>query len=152
MSPDLARPPVAVRRIAAPGLMEPPGATWSNALVIGDDVVVSGVTARGADGAPIGGDDAGAQARAIFARLEALMKAAGGGLQNVVKLVIYVTDAAFKDAVNAARAAFFRPLYPASTFIVVSGFAFAGLLVEVDAFARLDADLHAAATAPGERA
>ncbi len=145
MSPEMTPTPLDVRHIAAAGLTEPAGATWSNALIVGREVVLSGVTARGADGAPIGGQDAGAQTRAIFARMDALMKASGGGLENIFKLVIYVTDAAFKDDVNAARKACFKSLYPASTLIVVTGFAFPGLLVEVDAFAHLDANLHAAA-------
>lgn len=136
-----------VRRIAIPGMLEPPGATWSNCLVVGREVVMSGVTARGADGRAIGGDDAALQARAIFERLGAILADAGGGMRNIYKLVIYVTDAAFKDDVNAARAAAFERVFPASTFVVVSGFAFPGLHVEIDACANLDVDLHAAETA-----
>ena len=55
MSLEITPSPLDVRHIAAAGLTEPPGATWSNALVVGREVVLSGVTARGADGAPIGG-------------------------------------------------------------------------------------------------
>ena len=144
MSPDtaLAGAPVAVRHVVTPGLVEPPGASWTNCLIIGQEVILSGVAARGGDGSPVGGADAGLQAKTIFERIDAQVKTAGGGLGNVYKLVIYVTDIAFKDDVNAARAAAFRPLYPASTFVAVNGFAFPGLLVEVDAFANLAVNLH----------
>lgn len=136
MSPE----PVLVRRVVAPGLGEPPGATWSNCLLIGREATLSGVTARGG-----GASDAEGQARLIFARIEAMLAAAGGGLRNVYKLVIYVTDIAFKDGVNAARAAHFRAVYPASTFVVVRGLAFDDLLVEVDVMANLDVDMWAVA-------
>jgi 2-iminobutanoate/2-iminopropanoate deaminase len=129
-----------VRRIVAAGLTEPSGATWSNCLLVGREVVMSGVTSRGALAST-----AAQQARVIFSRIEAMLQSAGGGLRNVYKLVIYVTDMAFKDDVNTARGAAFRAFYPASTFIAVTGFAFADSLVEIDAFANLDADLQAAA-------
>ena len=99
---------------------------------------MSGVTARGAQA-----NGAGEQAREIFARMERMLQAAGGGLRNIYKLVIYVTDIAFKDDVNAARATAFRRLYPASTLVAVNGFAFPELLVEIDAFANLDVDMWA---------
>src|SRR6185437_365318 len=123
----------------------PPGATWSNGLRVGDEIVLSGVMARGRDGRAIGGASVEGQTTAILERIGALVEAAGGGLHNVYKLVIYVTDIRAKDEVNAARAAFFRPHYPCSTLLEVSGLVFPDLLVEVDAFANLNVDLRAAA-------
>lgn len=132
-----------IRKIAAPGVTEPLNATWSNGLVIGDEVVLSGITARGADGKTLGGDSVEKQALAIFDRIKQLVEAAGGGVHNIYKLVVYVTDIARKDEVNAARAAFFQPTYPCSTLVEVSGLVFSDLLVEVDAFANLSVDLRA---------
>ena len=99
---------------------------------------MSGVTARGAQA-----HGAREQAREIFARVERMLEAAGGGLRNVYKLVIYVTDIAFKDDINTARAETFRRHFPASTLVAVNGFAFPELLVEIDAFANLDVDMWA---------
>lgn len=130
-----------VEKIVTPEVPEPPGASWSNCLRIGRELVFSGITAAGRDG-PRGGDSLEAQTRACFDKLFAQLDAAGGHPGNVYKLVIYVTDIARKDEVNAARAAMFRPTYPASTFLGVSGFVFPGLLVEVDAWANLDISLH----------
>lgn len=132
-----------LQKISAPGLGEPPGAAWSNALVIGEEIVLSGVTARGPDGRAIGGASVESQTMAILERIGALVAAAGGGVHNIYKLVIYVTDIARKDEVNAARAAFFRPHFPCSTLVEVSKLVFPDLLVEVDAFANLGADLRA---------
>jgi 2-iminobutanoate/2-iminopropanoate deaminase len=136
-----------VRRISGPGLGEPPGATWSNGLMIGREIVLSGLTARGPDGKPMGGANVRDQTLAVFERMRALLRAGGGDIANVYKLVIYLTDMARKDEVNAARAAFFRPLYPCSTLVEVKGLVFPDLLVEVDVFANLDVDRHQAAEA-----
>lgn len=133
--------PEAVRRVGTPGGDEPPGASWSNCLVLGQEVVLSGVTARGADGAVIGGASMRGQADAVFSRIAELLAGAGGSLANVYKLVIYVTDMARKDEVNAARKASFRAVYPCSTLLEVRGFAFPELLIEVDACANLGYDL-----------
>ncbi|MGE3245244.1 MAG: RidA family protein [Beijerinckiaceae bacterium] len=137
-------PPDTVVKVVAPGLGEPPGASWTNCLRIGDEISVSGITARGSDGKAEGGDSMEAQTRAVFAKLASLLAAAGGGLQNVYKLVIYVTDMSRKDEVNAVRKAVFRGIYPCSTLVEVSAFAFPGLLVEIDAFANARIDLFAA--------
>ena len=137
--------PETVERVAVPGMAEPPGASWSNCLRIGQEIVVSGVTARGGDGSIAGGDSMGGQAQAVMAKLEDMLKAAGGGSHNVYKLVIYVTDMTRKEEVNAARKAAFSDLYPCSTLVEVTGFAFPGLLIEVDAFASLGIDMRQAA-------
>jgi 2-iminobutanoate/2-iminopropanoate deaminase len=130
-----------VQRVDAPGVTAPPNATWSNCLVIGREVAMSGVTARGSDGRPAGGASMKGQTLACLQRIDALMQAAGGNLGNVYKLVIYVTDITRKDEVNAARAEALAPVYPCSTLVEVKGFAFPDLLVEIDAFANLDANL-----------
>ena len=135
------------RRIHAPSLPEAPGATWSNALVIGDEISMSGVTARGADGRAIGGDSLRDQTLAIFQRIETLVRAAGGVRGSIYKLVIYVTDIARKDEVNGARRAFFASAFPCSTLVEVKGLVFPDLLVEVDAFANLRVNLNALAEA-----
>ena len=140
-------PPDNVMHIAIPGAREPPGGSWSNCLRIGDEIAVSGITARDGGGMLEGGDSMGGQTRAIFSKLNAALNAAGGGLHNVYKLVIYVTDMSRKDEVNAERKAAFAALYPCSTLIEVSAFTFPGLLVEIDAFANLTIDMRAAAAA-----
>ncbi len=140
-------PEFAVRRVAVDGMSEPAGATWSNCLVVGKEIVMSGITARGGDGKPIGGLSMKGQTLEIFKRLAALTAAAGGGLQNVYKLIIYVTDMTLKDEVNLARRDIFRAVWPCSTLVEVKGFAFEGFLVEVDAFANLDVDMRAIANA-----
>lgn len=140
---------VPVRRVACAAVPDLPHATWSNALVVGQEVVLSGQTAHPATqaaaqaGAPM---DAYAQALAVLRKIQALLEAAGGGIHNITKLVVYVTDIAHKDAVGRARRDFFGSgPWPASTLVAVQALVFPELVVEIDAFARLDADLRQAA-------
>jgi 2-iminobutanoate/2-iminopropanoate deaminase len=122
--------------------MTAPAVTWSNAMRVGDEIVLSGVTARGRDGTQ-GGASMEQQTLAVLRRITELVEGAGGGVQNIYKLVIYVTDIAAKAEVNAARAAFFRGAFPCSTLVEVKGLVFPDLLVEIDAFANLKVDRHA---------
>ena len=118
-----------------------PTVTWSNSMRVGNEIVLSGVTARGREGTE-GGASMEGQTLAVLGRIAQLVEAAGGGVQNIYKLVIYVTDIARKDEVNSARAAFFRGSYPCSTLLEVKGLVFPDLLVEIDAFANLTVDRH----------
>ena len=143
------KPATVVREVRADGIAAPPDATWSDCLLVGREVVMSGVTARRVDGKPVGGDSLKGQTRACFERIATLLEGAGGSLANVYKLVIYVADITRKDEINAARAKMFAPLFPCSTLIEVKGFAFPDLIVEIDAFANLDIDLQASVSRHG---
>ncbi|WP_260610675.1 RidA family protein [Sphingomonas sp. IC081] len=131
---------IKVRPVIAPSDPLPAAASWSPALRIGEELIVSGVHARQANGMMPA--DAAAQFDAALDKLEALIFAEGGTRDNVVKLTVYLSDIADKDAVNAVRARRFGPIYPCSTLLAVSGFAFPELKVEVDAIVRLDATLN----------
>ncbi len=137
-----------VRRVACEAVPDLPHATWSNALVVGQEVVLSGQTAHPATrdaaqaGAPLGAYE---QTLVVLRKIQALLEAAGGGVHNIVKLVVYVTDIADKDEVGRARREFFAQApYPASTLVAVQALVFPELRVEIDAFARLDVDLRTA--------
>lgn len=127
---------------------QPPGATWSNVVVVGREVHVSGVHAHPhtlnarQDGRALSAYE---QTDIIFDRLQALLEAAGGGLHSIYKLVIYATSMEAKDGINRARAQRLGPAFPCSTFVVVQGFAFAEVDVEIDAWSSLDVDLRDAA-------
>jgi len=135
-----------VRRIACAAVPDLPHASWSNALALGPELVLSGQTAHPATAAAA---QAGAalgtyeQTLLVLRKIQALVEAAGGGLYNIVKLVVYVTDIADKDEVGRARREVFgaQPAYPASTLIGVNALVFPELRVEIDAIARLDVDL-----------
>ncbi len=128
------------RRVIAASLPERETATWSNCLVLGNEVVMSGVTANPETTveAPLSTYD---QTLVVLGKIRSLVEAAGGGVQNVYKLVIYVTNIEDKDEVGRARKAFFQSPYPCSTLVEVRALVFPSLTVEIDAFARLDVAL-----------
>lgn len=121
------------RRVTNPHVGEPPTDTWSNCLVIGNQVFIAGMTARGADFDDMPADDAYAQAVAIFRKIKHLMEAAGGAMDDVVKVLIYLTDIGDRDAVWQARREFFTGDYPVSTLIEISKLVRPELTVEIEA-------------------
>ena len=76
--------------------------------------------------------DVEAQTRQVFANLEAVCKAAGGELSDIVRVGIYVTDLGNFAKVNAIMADAFDKPYPARATIEVSALP-KGAQVEMDA-------------------
>src|SRR5690606_7846538 len=137
-----------VKRVVCDSVPDSPQATWSNALVIGQEVILSGQTAHPASqqaaqaGEPLG---AYAQTMEVLRKIDALLTAAGGNRHNITKLVVYVTNIEDKGEVGRARRDFFgQAPWPASTLVGVQALVFPELCVEIDAFARLDVDLRQA--------
>lgn len=126
------------KRVISKHVAEPPSETWSNCLVIGDHVHVAGLTARGLadDLAIIGVYE---QAKEIFTRIRHLIEEAGGKMDDIVRVQIYVTDIRERDEVWRARREFFTGDFPVSTLIEISKLADPGMKVEIDAVAILGA-------------
>jgi len=103
-------------------------------------VFISGQTAWDEQKKIVGGDSVLEQARQAFRNLETAMKAAGGGLTDIVAVRIYVVDyeAECGTAVGVALREFFSGNPPASTWIGVSALADPGFLIEIEATALLD--------------
>jgi len=140
-----------MHRIAAPAVPDLPSASWTNGWRIGDEVVMSGMTAHpatrdaAASGQPL---DTYEQTLRVLGKIAALVEVAGGHRYNITKTVVYVTDIADKEAVGRARREFFGAVFPCSTLVAVSALVFPELTVEIDAWARLDVDLRAATPMP----
>ena len=133
-------PVIAARRVIAPSLPESDAASWSNCLVMGNEIAMSGMTANPevSDEAPLGAYE---QTLIVLGKIRDLVRAAGGEIQNIYKLVVYVTDIRDKGEVGRARKEFFQAPYPCSTLVEVRALVFPGLKVEIDAYARLDVKL-----------
>jgi enamine deaminase RidA (YjgF/YER057c/UK114 family) len=129
------------RSVHSPSVPEPPPQTWSNCLVYGNQIFVAGMTASFGEETR-GGDSMYGQAKAIFGKIQALIEAAGGRMDDVVKVNIFVTDIKRREEVWKARAEFFTGNFPVSTLVEVSGLARPDLLVEIEAVAFLGAGEH----------
>ena len=125
---------MSISRVISPEVSEPPAGTWSNCLVVNEIAYLAGMTARG--GAEL---DEYAQAKAIFTKIRHLLEAAGGGMADVVKVTIFVTDISQREKVWQARREFFTGNFPASTLVQVAALANPSLKVEINATAHIGA-------------
>lgn len=94
--------------------------TYSQAVKVGDTVYLSGqIPLDPASMALVeGGMDV--QIRRVFDNLSAVAEAAGGSLQDIVKLNIFLTDLAHFPLVNEIMACYFAEPYPARAAIGVA--------------------------------
>ncbi|MGH7999094.1 MAG: RidA family protein [Brasilonema sp.] len=104
-------------------------------------IYISGQTAWDAQKQIIGGTNLAQQAKQAFRNVQTAVEAAGGTLDDVVSLRIYIVN--YKpdeaDAVGDALREFFpKQKRPASTWIGVSSLAVADFLIEIEAIAVLE--------------
>jgi reactive intermediate/imine deaminase len=76
--------------------------------------------------------DIGAQIHRVFNNLQAVCQAAGGDLDDILKLTVFLTDLKNFSQVNEIMAEYFNPPYPARAAIGVAALP-RGAEVEMDA-------------------
>lgn len=119
--------------IHAPGVPDGPVGSYSTAKKVGNQVFISGIVAWDADMKPLGGNDACEQSRIIFGYIKAIMEAAGGCMDDLVRMTVFTTDIRHQPAFWKARREFFTGDFPCSTLVQVSSLFHPDLLVEVEA-------------------
>ncbi len=110
---------------------------FSRAVCVGDRVIVAGTAAIWPDGS-CDGDPEVQAARCLEIILAALAEA-GAGPADVVRTRLFITDAAYGEAVGRAHGAVFSEVRPASTIVVVAGLLRPEWKVEIEAEAVLSA-------------
>lgn len=114
------------------------GGAWAQGFRSGNVVMLQGQTGLTLDGEVVHPYDAAGQARQALENIQSLMELAGGTLQDVVKIVVYVTDRAHRKLAYPVIDEIFGELKPCSTGIIVSGLALPELVVEIDAYGLID--------------
>ncbi|MDT8385204.1 MAG: RidA family protein [Gammaproteobacteria bacterium] len=94
--------------------------TYSQAIKVGDTVYLSGQIPLRADTMEVVEGDMAAQVRQVFDNLQAVARAAGGDLADIVKLNIFLTDLSHFALVNEVMADYFQPPYPARAAVGVA--------------------------------
>ena len=112
-----------------------PQLAFSQAVRAGDTLYVSGQIAIGADGALVGAGDARRQAEQCFDNLEAVLRAAGMGLDDVVKFTCFMVDVADYPAYRDVKVARLPRTTPASTGVIVTALLVEGARFELEAIA-----------------
>lgn len=93
---------------------------YSQAVRVGDLIYVAGQVGVDPATGKAAGDSFAAQARQAFANLRTLLEDVGSGMDQVVKVTCFVTDAAAFDALNALFAEFFPDAPPVRSTPVVA--------------------------------
>jgi enamine deaminase RidA (YjgF/YER057c/UK114 family) len=100
-------------------------------------VYISGQVAWDATGNIVGKGDVATQARQVYQNLRQILQAAGGDLQDLMKVTTYITKLEDFPAVAQVRSEIFPGELPASTLIVVSGLFHPDFLIEVEGIAAI---------------
>jgi 2-iminobutanoate/2-iminopropanoate deaminase len=117
------------------GLAEPIS-HYTDAVKAGGLLFISGLVPVDEHGAVVGEDVAG-QARQVFRNMELVLRAAGCGFGDVVKVTVFLLDVDDRSSINPARQEFFGEARPASTLVEVSALAVPGALLEIEAVAAI---------------
>ena len=125
------------QEIVSPALAVPNGhfAQATSAPTTGRLVFISGMTARNQAGGVTGIGDITAQTHQVCQNLQAAIEAAGGTLEDIVRVDVYVSDIRHFDAIHEVRRQYFTGVAPASTMVEVAKFVSPHYLIEINAIA-----------------
>ncbi|MSP51442.1 MAG: RidA family protein [Alphaproteobacteria bacterium] len=126
------------RRISSAQVPEGPPGSYSQCKRVGNHVYMSGQIAIDRNGKLVSKSDPYLQARQIFRNIKALMEAAGGTVNDVVKITMYTLDIRFQPEIWKARREVFSGDFPASTLVGVTALFSPDNLVEVEAIGYID--------------
>jgi len=125
------------KRILSEHIVEPPPGLWSNCLAVGPVVYIAGLTAFDIGEMKTLASDEYQQARVIFQHMRALLTAAGGTIDDIVKLTIFLTDVSKNTDVWRARQEFFTGDFPVCSLVEVKALTRPDLLVEIEGIAHI---------------
>jgi 2-iminobutanoate/2-iminopropanoate deaminase len=75
-----------------------------------------------------------AQVKQVFAQIDGIMKRAGGSLDNIVSMTVFIKESRYGDRFVEMRKDFFNNgNYPGSALITVTNFARPGIEIEIQA-------------------
>jgi reactive intermediate/imine deaminase len=125
------------REVTTDAIRKPVG-VFSQATVVeaeGRLVFISGMTARRPDGTIAGVGDISAQTRQVCENIKAAVEAAGGTLDHVCRVDVYVRNMEHFQAIHEVRKQYFKPPLPASTMVEVTKMVSPDYLIEINAIA-----------------
>ena len=127
-------------QIVSPKLRQPSG-HFSHATMIearGRLVFISGMTARRADGTIAGIGDIEAQTRQVCENVKSTVEQAGGNLDDICRVDVFVRNMEHFDQIHKVRREYFKPPAPASTMVEVCKMTSPEYLIEMSAIAVIE--------------
>ncbi len=115
-----------------------PSGHFSHATMIeasGRLVFISGMLAKNTSGEIVGIGDPEAQTRQVCENLKAAVEEAGGTLDDICRVDVYVRNMEHFDAIHAVRREYFSEPLPASTMVEITKMTTPDALIEINAIA-----------------
>ena len=115
-----------------------PSGHFSHAIAVeakGRLVFISGMTARRPDGSIAGIGDVEAQTRQVCENLKAAVEAAGGTMDDICRVDVYVRNIEHFEKIHRVRREYFKAPAPASTMVEVTKMVSPDYLIEINAIA-----------------
>src|SRR5260370_5184151 len=100
-------------------------------------VFISGMTSRKADGSIAGIGNVEEQTRQVCENLKAAVEEAGGTLDDICRVDVYVRNMEHFDAIHKVRREYFTGIAPASTMADICKMTSPDYLIEINAIAVL---------------
>jgi enamine deaminase RidA (YjgF/YER057c/UK114 family) len=106
------------------------------AVVAGNTVYLRGQIGQDLDSREsVGIGDVAAQTEQAMANIDMLLQESGSALEDIVKIVVYLTDVRYREAVYQVMGRWLKGVFPVSTGVVVTALARPEWVVEIDAIA-----------------
>jgi 2-iminobutanoate/2-iminopropanoate deaminase len=104
----------------------------------GRTIYVSGQVSMDVEGNVVGEGDIKRQTETVLEHVKTVLGEAGGGMDDVVKVTVFITDMGFYDEIHEVRRRYFKEPYPASSMVEVSALIDPRLLIEIEAVAMIE--------------
>jgi len=117
-----------------------PNGHFSQATVIearGKLVFISGMTSRRPDGSIAGIGDVEEQTKQVCENIKAAVEAAGGTMDDIVRVDVYVRNMEHFEKIHKVRREYFKAPAPASTMVEITKMTSPEYLIEINAIAVL---------------
>jgi 2-iminobutanoate/2-iminopropanoate deaminase len=101
----------------------------------GRTIYVSGQVSMDAAGNIVGEGDIELQTETVLEHVKTVVEEAGGDMQDIVKVTVFITDMGLYDRIHEVRRRYFEKPYPASSMVEVSALIDPRLLIEIEAVA-----------------
>lgn len=121
--------------------MRQPSGHFSHATTVearGKLIFISGMTAHRPDGSVAGVGDIEVQTRQVCENVKAAVEAAGGTMDDICRVDVFVRNMEHFEAIHKIRREYFHPPLPASTMVEVTKMTHPDYLIEISAIAVLE--------------
>jgi 2-iminobutanoate/2-iminopropanoate deaminase len=124
-----------IERIRLPGTIAEPISHYTDAVLAGGFLWISGMLPTDAEGNLVGQGDVVAQTEQVFRNIEAVLSAADLTFAQVIRVTVYLRNVDDRPLINPVRRKYFGDSRPASTLVEISRLALGDALIEIEAVA-----------------